>query len=58
MPEINPIAEGAKSLSEGLSQAREAGKSLTKSIEDIQHDGIEVARFALLCMMIIILLKD
>jgi hypothetical protein len=44
MPEINPIAEGAKSLSEGLSQAREAGKSLTKSIEDIQHDGVEVAR--------------
>ena len=40
----NPIAEGTKSLSEGLNQAREAGKSLTKSIEDIQHDGIEVAR--------------
>jgi len=40
----NPIAEGTKSLSEGLNQAREAGKNLTKSIEDIQHDGIEVAR--------------
>jgi predicted ATP-binding protein involved in virulence len=40
----NPIAEGTKSLSEGLNQAREAGKSLTKSIEDIQHDGIEVAK--------------
>ena len=40
----NPIAEGTKSLSEGLNQAREAGKNLTKSIEDIQHDGVEVAR--------------
>lgn len=40
----NPIAEGTKSLSEGLNQAREAGKNLTKSIEDIQHDGLEVAR--------------
>jgi len=39
----NPIAEGAKSLSESLNQTREAGKSLTKSIEDIQHDGAEVA---------------
>jgi len=44
MPDINPIAEGAKSLSESLNQAREAGKSLTKSIEDIQHDGVEVAQ--------------
>ena len=26
MPSVNPIAEGAKSLSEGLNQAREAGK--------------------------------
>ena len=43
MPDINPIASGAKSLSDGLNQAREAGKSLTKSIEDIQHDGIDVA---------------
>jgi hypothetical protein len=44
MPDINPIAEGAKSLSEGLNSARQAGKSLTKSIEDIQHDGLEVAK--------------
>ena len=40
----NPIAESAKSLSEGLNQAREAGKSLTKTIENIQHDGVEVAQ--------------
>ena len=44
MPDINPIAEGAKSLAESLNQSREAGKSLTKSIENIQHDGIEVAQ--------------
>jgi seryl-tRNA synthetase len=40
----NPIAESAKSLSEGLNQAREAGKNLTKTIENIQHDGVEVAQ--------------
>ena len=44
MIDVNPIAEGAKSLSDSLNSAREAGKSLTKSIEDIQHDGIEVAQ--------------
>jgi len=44
MPEINPIAEGAKSLAESLNQTREAGKSLTKSIQNIQHDGVEVAQ--------------
>jgi len=38
------ITEGAKSISEGLNQAREAGKSLTKTIQDIQHDGVEVAQ--------------
>ena len=44
MPSVNPIAEGAKSLSEGLNQAREAGKGLTKTIEDIQRDGKDVAK--------------
>jgi len=44
MPDINPIAEGARSLAQSLDQTREAGKSLTKSIENIQHDGVEVAR--------------
>jgi len=43
MPEINPIAEGAKSLANSLEQSREAGKKLTKSIENIQRDGTEVA---------------
>ena len=40
----NPISEGAKQLANSLDEAREAGKSLTKSIENIQHDGIEVAQ--------------
>ena len=40
----NPIAEGAKQLANSLEETRQAGKSLTKSIEDIQHDGVEVAR--------------
>jgi hypothetical protein len=39
----NPIAEGAASLAQSLNETREAGKKLTKSIEDIQHDGTEVA---------------
>ena len=44
MPDINPIAEGAKSLADSLEQSREAGKKLTKSIENIQRDGVEVAQ--------------
>ena len=40
----NPIAEGAQQLANSLDETRQAGKSLTKSIEDIQHDGVEVAR--------------
>jgi hypothetical protein len=43
MPDINPIAEGAKSLSDSLMSAREAGKELTKTIETIQHDAVDVA---------------
>jgi seryl-tRNA synthetase len=44
MADINPIAEGARSLSKSLNQTREAGKELTKTIENIQHDAIEVAQ--------------
>ena len=39
----NPIAQGAESLANSLEQTREAGKKLTKTIENIQHDGTEVA---------------
>jgi len=43
MAEFNPIAEGASSLADSLEQSRQAGKKLTKTIENIQHDGTEVA---------------
>ena len=40
---VNPIAEGASSLADSFEQTRQAGKKLTKSIENIQRDGTEVA---------------
>jgi hypothetical protein len=40
----NAIAEGTKQLAQSLDEAREAGKSLTKSIQNIQRDGVEVAQ--------------
>ena len=44
MPDPLGLTEGVKGLSHGLDSAREASKSLTKSIEGIQKDGIEVAQ--------------
>jgi len=44
MPDPFGLSEGAKSLSGGLDASREAGKNLTKSIEGIQQDGIDVAQ--------------
>jgi len=38
------ITEGAKSLSGSLDASREAAKSLSKSIEGIQQDGLDVAQ--------------
>ena len=38
------LSEGAKSLSGSLDASREAGKGLTKSIEGIQKDGLDVAQ--------------
>ncbi|MFZ9611227.1 MAG: hypothetical protein ACO294_11050 [Methylococcales bacterium] len=38
------LSEGAKTLSGSLDASREAGKGLTKSIEGIQKDGIDVAQ--------------
>jgi hypothetical protein len=38
------LSAGAKGLSEGFNSAREAGKSVSKSIEGIQKDGLEVAQ--------------
>ena len=38
------ISEGAKTLSGSLNSAREASKELSKSIEGIQQDAIDVAQ--------------
>jgi len=38
------LSEGVKGLSTGLDSAREASKSVTKSIEGIQNDSLEVAQ--------------
>ena len=38
------LSEGVKSLSAGLDGSREAAKSVTKSIENIQKDGLDVAQ--------------
>ena len=38
------LLEGVKGLSSSLDSARHASKSLTKSIEGIQKDGLEVAQ--------------
>ena len=44
MPDPFGLSEGAKSLSGSLDASREASKGLTKSIEGIQQDGIDVAQ--------------
>jgi hypothetical protein len=38
------LTEGVKGLSAGLDSSREAAKSVTKSIENIQNDSLEVAQ--------------
>ena len=44
MPDPFGISEGAKTLSGSLDSSREAAKGLSKSIEDAQHDAVEVAQ--------------
>ena len=44
MPDPFGLSEGAKSLGKSLDASREAGKNLTKSIEGIQQDGLDVAQ--------------
>jgi hypothetical protein len=44
MPDPFGISEGAKALSGGLDSSREAAKGLSKSIEGIQKDGLDVAQ--------------
>jgi hypothetical protein len=38
------LSEGAKGLSSGLDSARDAGKSVSKQIENIQKDGVDLAQ--------------
>ena len=38
------LTDGVKGLSSGLDSAREAGKSVSKQIENIQKDGVDVAQ--------------
>lgn len=38
------ISEGAKRLANSLEASRDASRSLTKSIENIQQDGLDVAK--------------
>ena len=40
----DPFAQGVKTLSESLNATQKATKSLTKSIEDIQQDGLDIAQ--------------
>ena len=44
MPDPFGLSEGAKSLSGSLDASREASKGLSKSIEGIQQDGLDVAQ--------------
>ena len=38
------LSEGIKGLAGGLESSRDASRSLTKSIENIQQDGLDVAK--------------
>jgi hypothetical protein len=44
MPDPYGLSEGVKALSGSLDSTREASKGLSKSIEGIQHDVIDVAQ--------------
>lgn len=44
MPDPFGISEGVKGLSGSLDSSREAAKGLSKSIEGVQKDGIDVAQ--------------
>jgi hypothetical protein len=44
MPDPYGISEGVKALSGSLESSREASKGLSKTIEHIQQDGLDVAQ--------------
>jgi len=44
MSDLLGLTEGVKGLSAGLDGSRETAKSISKQIEDIQKDGLDVAQ--------------
>jgi hypothetical protein len=44
MPDPFGISEGVKGLSAGLDGSREAAKSISKQIENVQQDAVDVAQ--------------
>ena len=44
MSDLLGLSEGVKGLNSGLDSAREAGKSVSKQIENIQKDATDVAK--------------
>ena len=44
MSDLLGLSDGVKSLSSGLDSAREASKSVSKQIENIQKDAVDVAK--------------
>jgi len=44
MPDPFGLSEGAKALSSSLDSSREAAKGLSKSIEGVQQDAVDVAQ--------------
>jgi len=44
MPENFGFTEGVKALTGSMSSSREAAKSLSKAVEDVQKDGLDVAQ--------------
>ena len=44
MPDPLGLSEGVKGLSAGLDSAREASKSVSKQIENVQQDAVDVAQ--------------
>jgi hypothetical protein len=44
MSDLLGLTDGVKGLSSGLDSAREAGKSVSKQIENIQQDATDVAK--------------
>ena len=44
MSDLLGLSEGAKGLSSGLDSARQAGKTVSKQIENIQKDAVDVAQ--------------